>query len=1080
MPNQYTVQSFAEATRQKFPGSYDDLDDRSVTNIILSQYPEYRSWITDYDKSPKVEEDYNPDLVDYAKNLIFTGVNIGTQIPSAVTGVMSKGLEFAEDFSTGKYLPAIGETAKEKKAKIQESYNKVKEASSKGVNPLTGERLPWYDRFLSDTMLGVSEDLRKWADGYMDQWIDESPDLQAYMAYNQTEEGEFSWENVLKNPFHLAMRGFTELAPTVAATITAGVYGGPGAAIAVGGLMEGSGAYNEGMRYMIDELGLDTETASSIATATSLAYGSIAGVIEKFQAGKVARQLGIGDEIMEESFSKALYKKILDYAGKEFKEENLSTSVKRVLSSADLMENMIAEGAQEMTQATLDLSIANTYKKYADKEGNISFNDMARNLADDMYEAATSEEAKDSFFSAMMGTSVPGGARRAFDYTSAKLKSDDTQLDKDKNTKYQDDTSMPYSDMPDIEDLPPVQIKDDKDLFSALTNEVLNPAKSYGRLDKYLTEDSDETTGDFLKTERTLSESLYDLFQKGLSEEIGGKPKTREDILGHLSKNQRIAAEQLIADEFMKKVDINEGISDKAKSVLEALGVDNLLDSSNANDIETIFQLMETGTAEGRKDIISELWKLASDEVVAENPDFEGLSDKEVNDLADNTEAFLAEQVDDRDIPGQEEVTKEELSTVEGVGISKQDVDNMSAEEAVGMFQSGWIAKLQDLSQFNLRNGNLIWDNSPQGKENKEKAWSIIAEEQGIAEETKKQKVSPKIKVKNEPLEKVEKWLQANKAIPWSKKETKAYKEQRKKFIKAAERIGAVVRGNMDNSKIKAAILTAAKKKYKPQATKSRTQTVTTQKAEKAPPAVSTKFVNTTPGLIEESEVYNLDEKLTHKKGYSEKLIWTPDGWGRVSGKDVKLKASKRPFFVRKAEDGSWNITDTRVGLIIGKGKTQKEAIENAENRITNAKEAGNYEKIVQEAEDKLKKLPAKQTKTNKTTKSADKIKKKDVPETTAPQTIDISKPVPGYEAQWKVLPDDIKTQLWETELQGGVEVAEQAQKKATEEATKEAEQSFADKYGNGNVIDTHVNNDIQVDINNNNQDMNNKTTNCK
>ena len=738
MPNQYTVQSFAEATRQKFPGSYDDLDDRSVTNIILSQYPEYRSWITDYDKSPKVEEDYNPDLVDYAKNLIFTGVNIGTQIPSAVTGVMSKGLEFAEDFSTGKYLPAIGETAKEKKAKIQESYNKVKEASSKGVNPLTGERLPWYDRFLSDTMLGVSEDLRKWADGYMDQWIDESPDLQAYMAYNQTEEGEFSWENVLKNPFHLAMRGFTELAPTVAATITAGVYGGPGAAIAVGGLMEGSGAYNEGMRYMIDELGLDTETASSIATATSLAYGSIAGVIEKFQAGKVARQLGIGDEIMEESFSKALYKKILDYAGKEFKEENLSTSVKRVLSSADLMENMIAEGAQEMTQATLDLSIANTYKKYADKEGNISFNDMARNLADDMYEAATSEEAKDSFFSAMMGTSVPGGARRAFDYTSAKLKSDDTQLDKDKNTKYQDDTSMPYSDMPDIEDLPPVQIKDDKDLFSALTNEVLNPAKSYGRLDKYLTEDSDETTGDFLKTERTLSESLYDLFQKGLSEEIGGKPKTREDILGHLSEDQRIAAEQLIADEFMKKVDINEGISDKAKSVLEALGVDNLLDSSNANDIETIFQLMETGTAEGRKDIISELWKLASDEAVAENPDFEGLSDEEVNDLADNTEAFLAEQVDDRDIPGQEEVTKEELSTIEGVGISKQDVDNMSAEEAVGMFQSGWIAKLQDLSQFNLRNGNLIWDNSPQGKENKEKAWSIIAEEQGIAEEKEK------------------------------------------------------------------------------------------------------------------------------------------------------------------------------------------------------------------------------------------------------------------------------------------------------------------------------------------------------
>ena len=63
------------------------------------------------------------------------------------------------------------------------------------------------------------------------------------MAYNETDEGEYSWENILKHPFHLTMRGVTELAPTVAATIVAGAYGGPAAAIAVGGIMEGSGAY---------------------------------------------------------------------------------------------------------------------------------------------------------------------------------------------------------------------------------------------------------------------------------------------------------------------------------------------------------------------------------------------------------------------------------------------------------------------------------------------------------------------------------------------------------------------------------------------------------------------------------------------------------------------------------------------------------------------------------------------------------------------------------------------------------------------------------------------------------------------
>ena len=153
MPNQYTIQSFAEATREKFPGSYDDLDDRSVTNIILSQYPEYKDWITDYDTSPSIDEDYDPDLVDYAKNLAFVGTNIATGIPSAVVGVAARGVQALE---TGTEALASIARSDEEQAKYQESYNAIRDASEEGVNPLTGEKLPWYKKFLSDTFVGIS------------------------------------------------------------------------------------------------------------------------------------------------------------------------------------------------------------------------------------------------------------------------------------------------------------------------------------------------------------------------------------------------------------------------------------------------------------------------------------------------------------------------------------------------------------------------------------------------------------------------------------------------------------------------------------------------------------------------------------------------------------------------------------------------------------------------------------------------------------------------------------------------------------------------------------------------------------
>mgnify|MGYP003676793479 FL=1 len=69
-------------------------------------------------------------------------------------------------------------------------------------------------------------------------------------------------------------------------------------------------------------------------------------------------------------------------------------------------------------------------------------------------------------------------------------------------------------------------------------------------------------------------------------------------------------------------------------------------------------------------------------------------------------------------------------------------------------------------------------------------------------------------------LKEVESWLQDNPGIKWSKRKTKAYKDQRKILNQKAVEVGAYVDDKMDNIKIKGAILKAANKKFKQQPAK--------------------------------------------------------------------------------------------------------------------------------------------------------------------------------------------------------------------------------------------------------------------
>ena len=79
--------------------------------------------------------------------------------------------------------------------------------------------------------------------------------------------------------------------------------------------------------------------------------------------------------------------------------------------------------------------------------------------------------------------------------------------------------------------------------------------------------------------------------------------------------------------------------------------------------------------------------------------------------------------------------------------------------------------------------------------------------------------------------------------------------------------------------------------------------------------------------------VENLDEVLTHKRGYQEFYISTGEksnpSYTRVSGKGVEIPGSDKFFFLHK-ENVGYSVSEVESGSRIGKGKLQKEAIANA------------------------------------------------------------------------------------------------------------------------------------------------------
>ena len=111
----------------------------------------------------------------------------------------------------------------------------------------------------------------------------------------------------------MMQRGITEFLPSITATaigatagffMSGGTVAGAGyGAMLMGGVMEGSSSYNEAMRYMVDEQGMNPEDSIAMATAVSSAYGLVSGWLEKFQLKRAGKMVGLSEDLFEKSFT---------------------------------------------------------------------------------------------------------------------------------------------------------------------------------------------------------------------------------------------------------------------------------------------------------------------------------------------------------------------------------------------------------------------------------------------------------------------------------------------------------------------------------------------------------------------------------------------------------------------------------------------------------------------------------------------------------------------------------------------------------------------------------------------------------
>jgi hypothetical protein len=273
---------------------------------------------------------------------------------------------------------------------INSDKNVVTESSNIADNKIEEFKKNPAIKFLNavaDASLNVSENMRMTTDGWTEDWIKDSPELQAYYAWR--EDNPYKFKDLVPGSGKAVsslVHGFTDFAPSIISmmsprAITGGLkYGvkaagyfdkikksnkakklndfaenlhiaSEGTALPMMFAIEGSSQYNEAMKMLVDDMGWEPENAIGVAGASAAIYAPLSTLMEKLQFNNISRGLGLSkraDQIMLSNIMNMVAKG----SPKELNRIARQDLGKRVLLggadySLNLMENYLVEGAQQ-------------------------------------------------------------------------------------------------------------------------------------------------------------------------------------------------------------------------------------------------------------------------------------------------------------------------------------------------------------------------------------------------------------------------------------------------------------------------------------------------------------------------------------------------------------------------------------------------------------------------------------------------------------------------------------------------------------------------------------------------------------
>jgi len=212
----------------------------------------------------------------------------------------------------------------------------------------------------------VSERLKAYdeANKQVQKDIQNNSGLQSYLDW--VGQSPWDWSEALSDPsyFGRAMgSGIGSYGIVLAASI-AGSLAGPAGAFAagsgVGMVLEAGDMYNQSIQTA-KEKGYSDEDIDRIVSQASLHYGVIAGILEEYGVGNVAKTLGFGaitkkamgryaSHYLESTLEKGTAKEVAERAFASYAKENLSILKRVAIAGKGMTRNMSREASTEYFQ----------------------------------------------------------------------------------------------------------------------------------------------------------------------------------------------------------------------------------------------------------------------------------------------------------------------------------------------------------------------------------------------------------------------------------------------------------------------------------------------------------------------------------------------------------------------------------------------------------------------------------------------------------------------------------------------------------------------------------------------------------